>query len=67
MLRGLNFTGDGPYMHWVCHMRGMSLWSLAPQDEWQHGAYSEQRKRMIDYEDTADNHRGRLRGLGEKL
>jgi hypothetical protein len=57
MLWGLDFTGDDPDKCWACHMRGMSLWSLAPQDKWRHGEYSERRQRMIDFEDTADNHR----------
>jgi hypothetical protein len=56
MLRGLDFTGDDPDKHWACRMRGMSLWSLAPQDERRHGEYSERRQLMIDYEDTVDNH-----------
>jgi hypothetical protein len=56
MLRGLDFTGDDPDTRWACRMRGMSLWSLVPQDERRHGEYSERRQRMIDYEDMADNH-----------
>jgi hypothetical protein len=57
MLRGLDFTGNDPDKRWACRMRGMSLWSLALQDERQHGEYSERRQCMIDYKDTADNHR----------
>jgi hypothetical protein len=37
-------------------MKGLSLWSLAPQNEATHQVGNEQCQRMIDFEDTALNH-----------
>jgi hypothetical protein len=55
-LRTLSFSGDDPDKRWQCRMKGMSIWLLDPQSESTHGEANEQCQRMIDYEDTVDNH-----------
>jgi hypothetical protein len=52
----LSLLGDDPDTQWQSWMKGMSIWSLAPQNESAHGEAIERGQRMIDYEDTADNH-----------
>jgi hypothetical protein len=63
----LSFSGDNPDKRWQSWMKGMSILSLAPQNESVHGKAIEQRQHMIDYEDMADNHRPRDRANSAKL
>jgi hypothetical protein len=56
-IRNLSFLGDDPDKRWQSWMKGMSIWSLAPQNESTHGKAIERHQRMIDYKDTVDNHR----------
>jgi hypothetical protein len=56
MICNLSFSGDDPDKWWQSQMKGMSIWSLAPQNESAHGEAIERRQRMIDYKDLADNH-----------
>jgi hypothetical protein len=48
-------------------MKGMSIWSLAPQSESAHGEANERCQQMINYKDTADNHHPRDRADSAKL
>jgi hypothetical protein len=52
MIRNLSFSGDNPDKRWQSGMKGMSIWSLAPQNESAHGKANERHQRMIDYEPT---------------
>jgi hypothetical protein len=47
-IHNLSFSGDDPDKWWQSWMKGMSIWSLAPQNESTHGEAIEQRQRMID-------------------
>jgi hypothetical protein len=66
-IRNLSFSGDDPDKWWQSRMKGMSIWSLAPQNESVHGKAIEQHQCMIDYEDTADNHCPRDQANSAKL
>jgi hypothetical protein len=55
-IRNLSFSGDDPDKRWQSRMKGISIWSLAPQSESAHGKAKKRRQCMIDYKDTADNH-----------
>jgi hypothetical protein len=55
-IQNLSFSGDDPDKQWQSRMKGMSIWSLMPQNESAHGEAIERRQRMIDYEDTVDNY-----------
>jgi hypothetical protein len=55
-IRNLSFSGDDPDKRWQSRIKGISIWSLAPQSKSAHGEENERRQRMINYEDTADNH-----------
>jgi hypothetical protein len=67
ILRNLSFSGDDPDKQWQCCMKGMSIWSLAPQSESMHGEANERHQQMIDYEDTVDNHHPGDRADSAKL
>jgi hypothetical protein len=42
-LWNLSFSGDNPDKRWQCRrMKGMSIWSLAPQSESVHGVANKQ-------------------------
>jgi hypothetical protein len=57
MICNLSFLWDNPDKWWQSRMKGMSIWSLAPQNQSAHGEAIERHQRMVEYEDTADNHR----------
>jgi hypothetical protein len=40
-LQNLSFSGDDPDKRWQCRMKGMLIWSLAPQSESVHGEANE--------------------------
>jgi hypothetical protein len=63
----LSFLGDDPDKRWQSQVKGMCIWSLAPQNESAHGEAIERHQHMIDYEDTADNHRPGDRANSAKL
>jgi hypothetical protein len=57
ILQGLGFAGEDPEKKWQNWMKGLSLWSLAPQNEATHQVGNKQCQRMINFEDMALNHR----------
>jgi hypothetical protein len=67
MIRNLSFSGDNPDKQWQSQMKGMSIWSLAPQNESTLGEAIERHQRMIDYKNTAENHRSGDRADSAKL
>jgi hypothetical protein len=56
VLRGLGFVREDAEKKWQNWMKGLSLWSLAPQNKATHQVGNEQRQHMIDFEDMALNH-----------
>jgi hypothetical protein len=54
--RGLGFAGEDAEKKWQNQMKGLSLWSLAPQNEATHQVGNKQCQHMIDFEDMALNH-----------
>jgi hypothetical protein len=67
MIRNLSFLGDDQDKRWQSRIKGMSIWSLTPQNKSVLGKAIERRQRMIDYKDTADNHRPGDRADSAKL
>ena len=67
IIRGLQFAADDPDRSWACRLKGMSLWSLAPQGESAHSEAARQRQQMLHYEETIDNHRPDDRAKSEQL
>jgi hypothetical protein len=56
VLQGLGFAIEDAEKKWQNQMKGLSLWSLAPQNEVTHQVGNKQCQRMIDFEDSALNH-----------
>jgi hypothetical protein len=57
ILQGLGFAGEDAEKKWQNRMKGLSLWSLAPQqNKATHQVGNKQCQRMIDFEDMALNH-----------
>jgi hypothetical protein len=56
VLQGLGFAGEDAEKKLQNWMKGLSLWSLAPQSKVTHQVGNEQCQCMIDFEDTALHH-----------
>jgi hypothetical protein len=67
MIQNLSFSGDDQDKRWQSRIKGISIWSLTPQNESVHGKAIERCQRMIDYKDTADNHHPGDRADSAKL